>query len=63
MNIAVIGASGKAGSLILKEAVNRGHQVTAIGRNAAKLTDKTINVIEKDISALSTPDVNSLFQC
>lgn len=63
MNIAVIGASGKADSLILKEAVNLGHQVTAIVRNAAKHTDKTINVIEKDISALSTADVNPLFQC
>ena len=61
MNIAVIGASGKADSLILKEAVNLGHQVTAIVRNAAK--HKTINVIEKDISALSTADVNPLFQC
>lgn len=57
MNIAVIGASGKAGSLILKEAVTRGHQVTAIVRNAAKLTDKTIKILEKDIYDLSTGDV------
>jgi uncharacterized protein len=33
MNIAVIGASGKAGSLILKEAVSRGHNVTEITIN------------------------------
>ncbi len=37
MKIAIIGASGKAGSLILKEAVSRGHEVTAIVRDASKL--------------------------
>lgn len=31
----------KAGSRILKEALNRGHEVTAIVRNAAKLQKKT----------------------
>ena len=32
MKIAVIGAAGKAGSLIVKEALGRGHAVTAIVR-------------------------------
>ena len=41
MKIAVIGATGKAGSVILKEAADRGHEVTAIVRNASKLEDKT----------------------
>ena len=36
MKIGIIGANGKAGSRILKEAL-RGHEVTAIVRNAAKL--------------------------
>ena len=40
MNIAIVGASGKAGSLILKEAVSRGHEVTAIVRDASKLQDQ-----------------------
>ena len=40
MKIAIIGASGKAGSLILKEAVSRGHEVTAIVRDASKLKDQ-----------------------
>jgi len=57
MNIAVVGASGKAGSLILKEAVNRGHQVTAIVRNASKLKDKNVPVIEKDIFNLKKEDL------
>ena len=34
MKIAVIGATGKAGQKIVEEAVQRGHEVTAIVRSA-----------------------------
>ncbi|HKT34626.1 MAG TPA: NAD(P)-dependent oxidoreductase [Nitrospira sp.] len=37
MNIALIGASGFVGAAILQEALNRGHEVTAIVRNPEKL--------------------------
>ncbi|NMF90331.1 NAD(P)-dependent oxidoreductase [Aromatoleum petrolei] len=37
MNIALIGASGYVGSALLKEALARGHRVTAIVSNPAKL--------------------------
>ena len=37
MNIAIIGASGNVGSRILSEALNRGHDVTAIVTNPGKL--------------------------
>lgn len=37
MKIALIGASGMAGSAILDEALNRGHQVTALARNPARV--------------------------
>ncbi|WP_312471211.1 NAD(P)-dependent oxidoreductase [Neobacillus sp.] len=57
MNIAIIGASGKAGSFILKEAVDRGHQVTAIVRDGSKLKDKSVQVIEKNIFDLTSDDV------
>lgn len=57
MKIGIIGASGKAGSLILQEAVSRGHQVTAIVRDASKLTDKSVAVIEKSIFDLTSDDV------
>ncbi len=33
MNVALIGATGRGGSCILKELVSRGHKVTAIARN------------------------------
>lgn len=40
MNIALIGASGFVGSAILTEALNRGHQVTAIVRNPENIAVK-----------------------
>jgi len=50
MKIAVIGAAGRAGSRIVEEAKNRGHQVTAIVRDATKLTDtQGMNVLVKDV--------------
>lgn len=57
MKIGIIGATGKAGSLILKEAVERGHEVTAIVRNSSKLTNKTVSVLEKDLFDLNSNDL------
>ncbi|WP_292349422.1 NAD(P)H-binding protein [Mesorhizobium sp.] len=37
MKIALIGASGQAGSRILKELSDRGHTITAIARNPDKI--------------------------
>ena len=54
MKIALIGATGQAGSPILKELVSRGHQVTAIVRNPEKVqaqanvTPKKGDVFDKD---------------
>lgn len=56
MKIGVIGATGKAGSLILKEARERGHEVTAIVRNAAKLTEE-VTALEKDVFDLKAEDL------
>jgi putative NADH-flavin reductase len=57
MKIGVIGATGKAGSLITKEAVNRGHEVTAIVRTASKVDNKDVKVLEKDIFDLVSSDL------
>lgn len=57
MKIGIIGATGKAGNLILKEAVERGHQVTAIVRDATKLEDKSVEVLERSIFDLKSDDV------
>jgi len=47
MNIALIGASGFVGSHLLKEALNRGHKVTAIVRDASKITTTHPNLTVK----------------
>ena len=39
MKIALIGASGQAGSRLLKELSDRGHAVTAISRNPSRIAD------------------------
>ncbi|MFJ7933926.1 NAD(P)-dependent oxidoreductase [Sporosarcina sp. NPDC096371] len=57
MKIGVIGATGKAGSLIVKEASERGHEVTAIVRNAAKLSEEKMAVLEKDVFDLQAEDL------
>lgn len=40
MHIAIIGASGRAGSRILNEAADRGHTVTGIARNAGNVPSR-----------------------
>ncbi|MBG8554086.1 NAD(P)-dependent oxidoreductase [Hymenobacter guriensis] len=44
MKIALIGATGFVGSKLLTEALNRGHQVTALVRDPAKLTTQHANL-------------------
>ena len=47
MKIAVIGATGNAGSRIVEEALKRGHEVTAIARNPEKLGGARPNLVPK----------------
>ncbi len=49
--IAIIGATGRAGSQLLEEALRRGHSVTAIARNTDKLAARP-NVTVKQVDAL-----------
>ncbi|QII81475.1 NAD(P)-dependent oxidoreductase [Jeotgalibaca arthritidis] len=56
MKIGIIGASGKAGQLILEEAATRGHEVTAIVRDKSKVKNTKVAVIEKDIYSLTKND-------
>jgi hypothetical protein len=55
MKIAVLAANGKVGSLIVKEAVERGNEVTAIAREVNKTVAK--NFIKKDILDLTEEDL------
>jgi uncharacterized protein len=47
MKVALYGATGAAGSRILKELVSRGHHVTAVVRDPAKLAQPGPNVLVK----------------
>ncbi|MEH7237790.1 NAD(P)-dependent oxidoreductase [Bacillus sp. JJ1562] len=60
MKVGIIGASGKAGSLILKEALEKGHEVTAIVRDASKVQNDQVTVVERNILDLKSEDVNNL---
>ncbi len=58
MKIGIIGATGKAGSLIMKEAKSRGHEVTAIVRDMEKIpAGENAAVLEKDIFDLESSDL------
>lgn len=57
MKIGVIGATGKAGSFILEEAKVRGHEVTAIVRDATKVNAPDVKILEKSIFNLTSDDV------
>jgi putative NADH-flavin reductase len=49
--IAIIGATGRAGSQLLEEALRRGHSVTAIARDTSKI-DPREGVVGKAVDAL-----------
>ena len=55
MKIAVVAANGKAGKLIVKEALDRGLDVTAFVRSANKTAAK--KVVQKDIMDLTKDDL------
>jgi putative NADH-flavin reductase len=59
MKLAVIGANGKAGRLIVQEAIDRGHEVTAIVRDRNKL-DVHVRILEKDIQSLKSEDLKDI---
>ena len=59
MKIAVVAANGKAGQLIVEEALNRGHDVTAVVRSSNK--SKAQKVIEKDLFDLTKEYLWNLF--
>jgi len=57
--IGVIGANGKAGTNIVKEAASRGHEVTAIVRDASKAPAEAGNVLAKGLFDLTAADLKA----
>lgn len=60
MKIALIGASGFVGTAVLSEALNRGHQVTAIARNLEKITNTSDDLILKMGDVMDSAEVQQL---
>ncbi|WP_409253288.1 NAD(P)-dependent oxidoreductase [Bacillus sp. SCS-153A] len=62
MNIALLGASGRVGSVILENALKDGHNVKALVRNAAKVEydHPSLSLIEGN--ALEENDINACLQ-
>ncbi len=60
MKIALIGASGFVGTAVLSEALNRGHQVTAIARNLEKITNTSDDLILKTGDVMDSAEVQQL---
>ena len=56
MKIAVIGANGKSGTLVVREAVERGHEVTAIMRS--EHPTQAQHTLIKDVFALTRSDLS-----
>ncbi|WP_263349922.1 NAD(P)-dependent oxidoreductase [Acidicapsa acidisoli] len=55
MHIALYGATGQSGSRILTELLARGHQVTTVVRNPAKLSARRgLTVVQGDVSTVDT---------
>ena len=52
VRIAVYGASGRAGSRIVREALDRGHAVTGIGRTPANITERheRLTIVQGDVT-------------
>ena len=55
MKIAVIGANGKSGTLVVREATGRGHEVTAIMRS--EHSSQAQHTLIKDVFALTRNDL------
>jgi putative NADH-flavin reductase len=50
MKIAIIGATGTIGSRIAQEALARGHSVTAVARDPAKVKDGRVKAVRGDVT-------------
>ena len=61
--IVLIGASGFVGSVILKEALDRGHKVTAVVRHPEKITTIHENLIVKQGDVSLTETVTEVCKC
>ncbi|MFD4631842.1 NAD(P)-dependent oxidoreductase [Streptomyces sp. NPDC058284] len=60
MRITVFGAAGNTGSRIVTEALSRGHEVTAVVRDAARFTELHPDAVHRTGDAANPDDVREL---
>ncbi len=60
LNVLVYGASGKIGSHVVDEALNRGHRVTAVSRDPARITLRHENLSVRRGDVLDADSIDSL---
>ncbi len=61
MNIAVIGAAGRTGTLIIAQAATAGHRVTALVRDTGKYQPPAGGVVAHRVDVLEPPSLQGLF--
>lgn len=57
MKIGILGASGKSGGFLTREALRQGYEVTAIVRDGKKIANPQVAILERDIFAIVREDV------
>jgi putative NADH-flavin reductase len=62
MKIALIGATGFVGSKLLAEALSRGHEVTAISRDSAKITAQGVGLIPAAVDVYDSKALTSVLE-
>ena len=63
VSIAVYGASGRAGSRIVREALDRGHSVTGIGRTPSNITERheRLTIAQGDVTDTASASGELMF--
>lgn len=59
MKIAIVGAAGRLGSILVKEGVRRGHEMTAVVRDVYIVPNARVNVVECDVHDLTREDLSN----
>ncbi|MFI0716306.1 NAD(P)-dependent oxidoreductase [Streptomyces inhibens] len=60
MHIGVIGATGSIGQRVVTEALGRGHQVTALTRDAARISEDRDNIVWKSVDVLDADSITAV---
>ncbi|WP_049557519.1 NAD(P)-dependent oxidoreductase [Nonomuraea sp. SBT364] len=60
MHIGIIGATGGIGSRVVTEALHRGHHVTALTRDATRISEDRTNIVWKSVDVLDAASIAAI---